>query len=332
MQSTKEILLELLENGRGKSFSGQQLAERLGVSRAAVWKAMDILKKEGHRIEAVNNKGYRLLPESDVLTFASMVPWLPAGYDPALLQVFQETGSTNTAVRRLAAEGAPEGTCVVASRQTGGKGRRGRSFFSPEGGVYLSLTLRPQLTAEQSAQVTTAAAVQVCRTIEELCGFHPAIKWVNDLMMDGKKICGILTEASVNLETGAPDYLVLGVGVNLKAPEGGFPAEIAEIAGALYQGELPSGLTRGRFAAALLKRLLPVSQLCGQPEIIQEYRRRCPLPGHWVTVMAPEPWQAKVAGISDSCGLIVEKLDGTRTELRSGEVSVRPDQSIWRSC
>lgn len=332
MRSTKEILLELLESGRGESLSGQQLAERLGVSRAAVWKAMDALKKEGHRIEAANNRGYRLLPESDVLTFASMAPWLPKGYDPALLRVFPEVDSTNTAVRRLAAEGVPEGTCVVAARQTGGKGRRGRSFCSPEGGVYLSMALRPQLTAEESAQVTTAAAVQVCRTIEALCGLRPAIKWVNDLMLGGKKICGILTEASVNLETGMPDYLVLGVGVNLKAPEGGFPAELAQIAGALYPGELPPGLTRGRFAAALLENLLPVSQLCGRPEIIEEYRARCPLPGHWATVItAGQPsWQAKVVGISDVCGLIVEKPDGTRTELRSGEVSVRPDEMIWR--
>lgn len=330
MQSTKEILLELLENGRGESFSGQQIAERLGVSRAAVWKAMDALKKEGHRIEAVNNKGYRLLPGSDVLTFASMAPWLPQGYDPALLRVFSEVDSTNTVVRQLAAKGAPEGICAVAARQTEGKGRRGRSFCSPEGGVYLSVALRPRLTAEQSAQITTAAAVQVCRTIERICGLRPAIKWVNDLMLDGKKICGILTEASVNLETGMPDYVVLGVGVNLKAPEGGFPPELAEIAGALYLGEPPQELTRGRFAAALLESLLPVSQLCGQPEILEEYRARCPLPGRWVTVMAAEPWQAKVVGISDACGLIVEKPDGTQTELRSGEVSVRPDQSIWR--
>lgn len=260
------------------------------------------------------------------LTKQDMAPWLPQDYDPALLSVYDSVESTNITARQLAAQGAPEGACVVASHQTGGKGRRGRSFFSPEGGVYLSLVLRPRLTAEQSAQVTTAAAVQVCRAIEGLCGLKPAIKWVNDLYFKGKKICGILTEATVNPETGKPDYLILGVGVNLKGPEGGFPPELAGIAGALYEKQLPPGLTRGRFAAALLASLLPVSRLCGQPEVIREYRARCPLPGQWVTVIgAGQPdWQAKVIGITESCGLLVEKLDGSQTELRSGEVSIRP--------
>lgn len=262
----------------------------------------------------------------------AMAPWLPQGYDPGLLYVYDSLESTNLTARQLAGQGAPEGTCVVASHQTGGRGRRGRSFFSPEGGVYLSLVLRPRLTAEQSAQVTTAAAVQVCRAIEGLCGLKPAIKWVNDLLLRGKKICGILTEATMDPETGAPDYLILGVGVNLKGPEGGFPPELAGIAGALYEEQLPPGLTRGRFAAALLASLLPVSRLCVQPEIIQAYRARCPLPGQWVTVMeAGRPaWQAKVIGITESCGLLVETPEGAQKELRSGEVSIRPDEMIWR--
>lgn len=329
---TKESLLALLEQRRGTVFSGQQLAEQLGVSRAAVWKAIEALRVEGHQIQAAPNRGYCLLEQSDVLTKESMLPWLPRDYDSSLLSVYDQLESTNVTARQLAVQGAPEGTCVIATRQTGGKGRLGRQFFSPDGGVYLSLVLRPRLTAEQSAQATTAAAVQVCRAIEGACGLSPAIKWVNDLYWKGRKICGILTEAAVNLETGMPDHLILGVGVNLKAPQGGFPPELTEIAGALYEEELPPGMTRGRFAAALLENLLPVSRLCDQPEVMEGYRARCPLPGHWVTVTAAgQPaWQARVIGISDRCGLIVEKSDGSQTELRSGEVSIRPGQSVWR--
>ncbi len=327
MPSTKESVLWLLENARGESLSGQQLAQRLGVSRTAVWKAVEALKGEGHRIEAVSNRGYRLRTDSDVLTSSALAPWLPAGYDPALLHVYDQVESTNTTAKQLAAAGAPEGTFVVASRQSGGKGRRGRSFFSPQGGVYCSIVLRPNLPAEESTRITTAAAVQVCRTIEEVCTIQPAIKWVNDLLVEGKKICGILTEASLDLETGMPEYVVLGVGVNLCAPEG-FPAELDPIAGALY-GQLPPGLTRGRFAAELLARLWGISALCTQDQVIEEYRRRCPLVGRTVRVVGEAPRSARVLGITDSCGLLVEYADGARRELHSGEVSIRPAEEGW---
>lgn len=327
MESTKEKVLSQLENARGESLSGQELAGRLGVSRTAVWKAVEALKNEGHRIEAVSNRGYCLRADSDVLTRSAMEPWLPSGYDPALLHVYPEVESTNTVAKQLAADGAPEGTCVVAARQSGGKGRRGRSFFSPPGGVYFSIVLRPNLPAEESTRITTAAAVQVCRTIEEVCGIHPAIKWVNDLLVGGKKVCGILTEASLDLETGMPEYVILGAGINLWAPEG-FPPELESIAGALYR-QPPLGMTRGRFAAELLKRLWGISALCSQGQIIEEYRRRCPLAGHWVQVLGASPRRAKVLGISDSCGLLVEYEDGTRQELHSGEVSIRPGEKGW---
>lgn len=320
MENTKERILSLLEHVRGDSRSGQQMAEQLGVTRAAVWKAIDQLKKEGHRIEAVNNRGYCLLPESDVLTKSAMEPWLPASYDAGLLHVYSEVDSTNDRAKKLAAQGAPEGTAVVAARQTAGKGRRGRSFFSPEGGVYLSLVLRPALPAEQSTRITTAAAVQVCRVIEQVCGRQPAIKWVNDLLLDGRKICGILTEASLDLETGSPEYVILGVGVNLYSA--GFPEELQPIAGALYQ-KLPQGMTRGRFAAGLLAALLDLSSQCIQPWVIQEYRARCPMVGQTVQIVGSGR-QGVVEAITDQCGLRLRFADGTEEEMQSGEVSVRP--------
>lgn len=330
MESTKEKLLALLEENRGESLSGQELARRLGISRAAVWKAMERLKKEGHQIQGVNNKGYQLLEGSDVLTLASMEPWLPQGCDRSLIHVYDTVESTNITARELAAKGAPEGTAVVAARQEGGKGRRGRSFFSPKGGVYVSMVLRPQLPAEESARVTTTAAVQICRVLEEVCGFQAQIKWVNDVMLRGKKICGILTEGAIDLESGMPEYIIVGIGVNLLEGAEGFPPELRQIAGALYRENLPQGLTRGRFAAAMVEKMGAISALCTARETLEEYRRRCPLVGHRVMVMENEPWEGKVIAISDKCGLVVEKEDRTQRHLQSGEVSIRPGQEVWR--
>lgn len=323
MSQTKEKVLQLLEQARGESFSGQQLAQSLGVSRAAIWKAVSTLKQEGHAIEGIRNKGYCMAPNSDVLTLSALTPWLPPEWDSSLLHVHDQVESTNITAKLLAAQGAPQGTCVLAAHQTGGRGRRGRSFFSPTGGVYLSMVLRPQMPAEQSTRITTAAAVQVCKAIETTCGLQPTIKWVNDLLLDGKKICGILTEASLDLETGMPEYVILGVGINLQAPPGGFPPEIAHIAGALYQAP-PPGMTRGRLAAALVRNLQGIADLCQQESIIEEYRRRCPLVGQDIWVMTAPPCPGRVLGITDTCGLLVGYPDGRQEELQSGEVSIRP--------
>ena len=205
----KEILcaykmqfLDALEKNRGEYLSGEQLASSLGVSRNAVWKAIQKLEEAGHKIRAVPKRGYTLAPESDVLTVQSVSRFLDTDM-PVYLQVQTEVTSTNTLLKAQAEQGAPEGTVLIAESQTAGKGRLGRHFTSPPGtGIYFSLLLRPHCTAEKSLFITTTAAVAVCEAIEQVTGLNPQIKWVNDVYLNEKKVCGILTEASVDFENG----------------------------------------------------------------------------------------------------------------------------------
>ena len=218
--------------------------------------------------------------------------------------LLEETDSTNRAAKELARQGAPHGTAVLAKRQTAGRGRLGRSFFSPEGGLYLSVILRPQCKPEDLALMTPMAAVAVCRALEQVCAVSPRIKWVNDLYLGGKKLCGILCE-------GCGGAVIVGIGLNLYTPEGGFPADIPATA-------LDVPADRMVLAEAIRKQLL-------QPgEFWEEYRSRCLTVGKDVTVypVAGEPYGARAVDIDDRCRLVVESCRGRET-LDSGEVSVR---------
>lgn len=184
MPAAKQTILRLLEQSRGVSLSGEQIAQELNISRAAVWKAVNQLKKEGYRIEAVQNRGYRLDPDSDLLSAEGIRSRLPFNL-PLFLE--QSLPSTNQAAKKLAIEGAAHGTTVLASGQTEGRGRLGRTFFSPVGaGLYMSVLLRPEIGSADAVLVTIAAAVAVCLAVEETTGIQLGIKWVNDLLL-GKK-------------------------------------------------------------------------------------------------------------------------------------------------
>ena len=199
---TKEALLSLLEQNRGTYFSGGEIARRLSVSRTSVWKAVNRLREEGYVISAVPNRGYCLADSTDILSAQGIQKYLEPVCQRLELHVLQETGSTNTLLREKAGQGAAEGCTVIAGSQTSGRGRLGRHFYSPSStGVYLSLLLRPErLAPSEAVKITTLAAVAACEAIEEVSGRRPGIKWVNDIFMDGKKVSGILTEASLDLE------------------------------------------------------------------------------------------------------------------------------------
>ena len=200
-----------------------------------MWKAIQKLEEAGHKIRAVPKRGYTLAPESDVLTVQSVSRFLDTDM-PVYLQVQTEVTSTNTLLKAQAEQGAPEGTVLIAESQTAGKGRLGRHFTSPPGtGIYFSLLLRPHCTAEKSLFITTTAAVAVCEAIEQVTGLNPQIKWVNDIYLNEKKVCGILTEASVDFENGGLNWAVLGIGINIAVPKEGFPEEIRSIAGAPWR-------------------------------------------------------------------------------------------------
>ena len=228
--TTRQALLQALSAAEGAYISGQQLAQQLGVSRAAVHKAAAALTAQGYALEAASRRGYRLLGGDPFCTEA-------VGPYPAPVQLYDTLESTNRTAKLLALEGAAHGTLVLAGGQTAGRGRLGRSFASPAGkGVYCSVVLRPPLPAANAQTATIGAAVAVCRAVQMLCGLELAIKWVNDLYYKGKKVCGILTEAGTDLESGQLEWLVVGIGLNLTATAEDFPPELAAKAGSLYPG------------------------------------------------------------------------------------------------
>ncbi len=319
--TTKERVLRALEENRGTPLSGEALAEQLGVSRTAVWKAVNDLKKDGHKIASAQNKGYTLSVDNNVLSVQGIRKYRS---DPSLpITVEQELVSTNTTAKQLAAQGAPHGTLVVADSQTGGRGRRGRSFSSPPGtGLYLSMVVRSRLPMESAVLVTSAAAVAVCRAMEKTAGKQLSIKWVNDLFLDGRKCCGILTEASADMETGGVDYLVVGIGLNCFEPQEGWPEELRGIAGSVFrQGETAD---RCRIAAAIADELLALCETLPDTAFMEEYRARNFVPGREIFIVqngTRRPATAK--SITDDGHLLVTLPDGTQEELSTGEVSIR---------
>lgn len=321
--ATREKVLAILAQNPDTDISGEELAARLGLSRAAVWKAIEALRKEGHAIEAATNRGYRLAAKSDVLCRETVLPHLKSRVE---LLVPPEVGSTNTFLRELALQGAPHGTVALADKQSAGRGRRGRSFLSPEGGIYLSILLRPSLSALQGVRLTIAACVGVCRVLRDVCGLDGGIKWVNDIFIKDKKVCGILTEGAAGLESGLLDYAVVGVGLNYRAPQGGFPPELADIAGSLYGTDAQTPLGRGPMAAALIDGLMEALAHPEDEAILAEYRARSFVPGKRVLVLGKDLHRPALAeAILEDGSLRVRYDDGSTENLFSGEVSILPE-------
>ena len=321
--TTKERVLALLEQHRGQRLSGAEIAKALSVSRNAVWKAVNALRAEGCQIQAVTNGGYCLCADDDTLTTQSIAALLPAEFAEyaARITVYPELDSTNRTAKELALAGAAHGTAVIAQTQTGGRGRYTRSFFSPPGGLYMSVVLLPErLHFSQLTAVTAFAANAVSDAVFAVTGRMPGIKWVNDLMLDGRKICGILTEAVTDLESGTPGWIVLGIGVNVAAMQ--FPAELRGIAGALCpDGDSPGA--RSRLAAEILKKLLtPPPQ---EAEIFRTYRSRLTVLGRQVTVIQSDrTFSAAAEDLDDAGHLLVRTADGTLHTLCSGEIRILP--------
>lgn len=314
-QSTKQALLAALSAAEGGYISGQQLAEALGVSRAAIHKAALALAAQGYALDSAPRRGYRLAGGDPFCAEA-------VGEYPAPIYIYDTLESSNLTAKQLALAGAPHGTLVLAGQQKAGRGRLGRRFESPAGkGVYCSLLLRPALSAADAQTATIAAAVSVARAVKALCGLELGIKWVNDLYYQGKKVCGILTEAGTDIESGQVEWLVVGIGLNLTTTPADWPEELAPTAGSLFPGG-PSPVSRTALAGAIARELLA---LCPAFDCLDEYRARCFVPGHWVTVCTgSESYAAKALFIDDHGHLVVEREGGRTEALRHGEVSTRP--------
>lgn len=321
--TTKERVLAFLEEHKGNNISGAQIASSLGVSRASVWKAVEVLRNEGYPIDAASKKGYCLQNRSDILSKESIFPLLAKDTHIHTIDVYKEVDSTNTVIKQLANAGAPDGVLVVSEHQTAGRGRLGRQFYSPkEGGVYFSVLFRLPYPAEVTTLVTSAAAVAVCRAIRLLCGIEAQIKWVNDVYINGKKVCGILTEASMNFENQTLDYVVVGIGVNVVSQE--YPSELQSIITALDQ-HTDRHIDRSLLIATIVNELEVFCKELASRSFLPEYRARSFLLGQTVRVISPaQTYEAKATEIDDDGHLIVLLEDGTKKVVSSGEVSVRP--------
>ena len=321
---TKEQVLSVLREHPDQFVSGESLASALHVSRTAVWKAVEQLRREGYPISSVNRMGHRLASASDVLSGEGIRSGLTV---PGLqVKVFPTISSTNTVLKQMALEDAPAGLALVAGEQTAGRGRLGRSFYSPAGsGLYLSLLLRPDLEASDAVKLTACAAVSVAEAIESLAEVRLDIKWVNDLFLGGKKVCGILTEAGLDCETGRMSYVIIGIGINTRVPAGDFPEDIRQIAGAVF-GDAPVPDLRNRLAALVLDRLMAYAADPASPVLFQKYRDRSMVLGKPVHILSPgqDPVPATAVGLAPDYSLQVRLEDGTLRLLHSGEISIRP--------
>lgn len=320
--TTKQQVLTILEENRGKAVSGEAIAQSLNISRAAVSKAVRALRGEGYLIHSATNRGYIMDNFSDVVSLGSLNALLDAELQGRLC-VLSETESTNILAKKAAIEGCAAGSCFVALRQTGGKGRRGKAFFSPDGGLYISIVLRPELCAEDSVNITTCAAVAVCRAIETVCEKQTQIKWVNDVFYNGKKLCGILTEASADLESGGLEYAVVGIGINFCHRQEDFPPELQSIATALYEQTPPDNL-RTRLAAEVINNVWRLEKNPAAEEILRRYKELSFILGKKIQVLSSPPKNAVALDINSKGNLIVRYEDGADGVINSGEVSILP--------
>ena len=305
--STKSSLLKLLSDNAGTYISGEKIGESLGVSRTAVNKACAALRSEGYIIESKTNKGYMLAEHGKLLTVDGTSAYIDV---PCKLRVYNIVTSTNEIAKISELPDVP--LVIIADRQTAGKGRLGRRFESPAGtGQYMSFVFQPDFDIRRSLYVTMAAAVGTCRAIEKVTGKHVEIKWVNDLFLNGKKVCGILTEAQSDLESGRIERLITGIGVNCYP--GSFPPEVSEIAGSL--AESTSEFSREILAAAMINEVLPLITDPDTSRFLDEYRERCFILGREIKIHPSyndAGIRARAIDISDDGGLIVEYLEDAK--------------------
>ena len=318
----KAEILKMLRETDGY-VSGQELCNKFGVSRTAVWKAINQLKENGYEIEAVQNKGYHLLSAPDIMDKTELESIHATEWAGCEIYYFDSIDSTNTKAKELAEEGHPSGTLVVADRQTAGKGRRGRSWESPTGiGIFMTLMLKPEINPNNASMLTLGAAMATTRAIRRVTGVPAMIKWPNDIVMNGKKVCGILTEMSAQFDY--INHIVIGIGINVHNED--FPEEIAKTASSLY---LESGqhIHRASLIEAFLEEFEDVYAEYLKTEDMEglqkEYEAMLVNRGRQVRVLDPkEPFEGKAMGITKKGELIVDTWE-SRKLVSSGEVSVR---------
>lgn len=319
----KEEILRLLRSADGY-ISGQELCNRFGVSRTAVWKAINQLKEAGYEIEAQQNKGYRLMAAPDLMTEAEIKSLMHTEWVAKEVLYFDTIDSTNTKAQELAEKGYPSGTLVVADKQESGKGRRGRSWVSPSGtGIFMTLMIKPDINPNNASMLTLVVALAVAKAITSVTGEKALIKWPNDIVVNGKKVCGILTE--MNAQFDYINHIVVGIGINVHNES--FPEEISQMASSLM---IEAGGKRFHRAQIIAETMSYFEQYYDTflktqdlSALVREYDELLVNRNKSVRVLDPkEPFDGKAMGITPKGELIVDTWE-SRKLVSSGEVSVR---------
>lgn len=329
--------------------SGGEMAALFSVSRTSVWKAVNELRRDGHSISTVNKLGYRLDSQTDIVNPDVLKDYLDKGFanspqKPVFkIELLDEVDSTNEFLKRIAAKGADEISVVIAERQTKGKGRNGKSFFSPSDcGLYISLLLRPRFNAREALFLTAAASVAGARAVDDARRFFDdnaprlepktQIKWVNDLFLNGKKICGILTEGCVDMESNGLSYAVVGAGFNVFPPPHGFPEQLKSIAGAIYPSK-PDKAVKSLFAARFVRYMTEFYLSLPEHSFMEEYKRKSCVVGKNITFLrAGETLRGTAIEIDDDCRLTVAADDGRIMRLDCGEISISEINDYEKNC
>lgn len=314
--NSKTKILKLLSDMPNTFISGERLAAELGISRAAVCKAVSQLKAEGCEITAITNRGYCLEQIPDRLEEFRLREALQGCCFGEHIHIFKTIDSTNRFAKNLAEEGAPSGTVVIAEEQTAGRGRLGKSFHSPIGGLYISVLIRPVLNTDDMMSVTAATASAVCLALLDL-GISPKIKWVNDLFLGEKKICGILSEGTFSMEAGTLESLVIGIGINLHR-DPALPDELREIVTDI-ETETGKAISRTELAAGILRQLEKMIEGIPQRTFLPIYTEHSRTIGQTVQVtLHGTPCIAKAIGYTRNAELIVQLPDGSQDIVYTG--------------
>jgi BirA family transcriptional regulator, biotin operon repressor / biotin---[acetyl-CoA-carboxylase] ligase len=323
-EEREERLMERLRDAGGQFVSGTEIAELLGVSRAAVGKRVTALRARGYEIEAVHNRGYRLVNEPDSLEPAAVGALLTTAWLGRVYLRHRTLSSTNDEAARLAADGAPHGTVVLADEQTSGRGRLGRPWRSPAGeGLYFSAVLRPRLTPAAAPPLTLAAAVGVAEGVRGFVGRPPTLKWPNDVLYDGRKLCGVLSELSV--EGARVRHVILGVGINVNTET--LPQEldratsIRQARGDVVRRSLVLASVLGA-----LERWIDRLVADGPRPVLDAWLTYADWIGQPLTVTTPQGELRGVAlGLDEGGALRLRREDGSEIAVTAGEVSLYID-------
>jgi len=323
--SSKDQILAYLKEEKGKWVSGESLSRKMAVTRSAVWKHILRLKEEGYIIESSRKKGYCFRQSSDFLLANEIRERLETRvFGKQDIVYFQETDSTNLRAKSLADRGAPEGTVVIAESQTEGRGRRGRTWFSPAGeGIYVSVILRPALSPNEASRLTLLAAVAAAETLLHLTSLSVRIKWPNDIMVRGKKLAGILTQVSTEMD--AVDYIVVGLGLNVNTPLKHFPADLRNSATSI-QAEMNGPFPRIRLLRLYLERFedrYEMFKQSGFQPILERWKELSDIIGKRIRVdLLNHYCTGEVLDIDQDGILILREQDGTLQRILSGDVTL----------